>query len=493
VRAGIYERVSDDQGGRSRSVEQQNRDNQAAADREGWRVVARYQEPDRSASRFARKDRPEWSRLLADVTQGRLDVVVLWEPSRGDRRLTGWSTFLDECRARSMKIHISSHHHTYDLSNPRDWRSLAEEGVDSAWESEKTSLRGRRAAEYAAQRGRPHGRLPYGYARRYHPTTRDLEEQYPDPEQAPVAHEIIERIAAGEAVSRLIRDLAAREIPSPTGQPRWARSTIVRLVLDGVCYIGKRRHNGGPLLDGNWPALVSDDVYWKAVTVLQDPARKTQADGRGGIRPGRARWLLSYIATCGKCGGPLSVTHRARSAGRTAMYRCASSVGGCAYADVEWLDGVVADRLIRYLAEPERWKPEGDMAAREAQALSDEAAAERARLAGFEAAAVAGDLSDASFVRIAAGIEERIAELEARAAAAAVPPVLTELRGDARLWRVDPSRAADRRFDILEWWERMPLAAQRRAVSGLCSVELAPMGSGDVLDEARVSVAWCQR
>jgi hypothetical protein len=53
-RAGIYDRVSDDQQGRSRSVEQQHHDNEQAATESGWQVVARYQDPGISASRFAR-------------------------------------------------------------------------------------------------------------------------------------------------------------------------------------------------------------------------------------------------------------------------------------------------------------------------------------------------------------------------------------------------------------------------------------------------------
>jgi DNA invertase Pin-like site-specific DNA recombinase len=415
------------------------------------------------------------------VAQGRLDVVVLWESSRGDRKLTEWSAFLDSARATHTKVHITTHRRTYDLSIARDWRTLAEEGISSAYASEETSLRIRRDMADAAQAGKPHGRVPYGYTRRYEfvPGRRKpIGHQEPDPATAPIAREIIQRIAQGEAISRLIRDLATGGIPSPTRQPRWARSTIVRLVLDGVCYIGKRRYNGGPLLDGNWPALVDEDVYWRAVAVLSDPARKTQADGRGGIRPGRAKWLLSYVATCGKCGAPLAVTHRVRSAGRTAMYRCSSSARSCAYADVSWLDGVVVDAVIRHLADPERWKPEDDEQATAAQAARDEARAERARLASFEAAAVAGDLSAASFTRIASGIEERIAALETKATEATPLPALAELVGDARLWRVDPAKEADRRFDMLERWERMPLAAQRKAISAVCAVSLCPVGRG---------------
>ena len=54
-------------------------------------IADRYADPGLSASRFATKDRPEYKRLLADVEAGKLDVVVLWESSRGGRELAAWA------------------------------------------------------------------------------------------------------------------------------------------------------------------------------------------------------------------------------------------------------------------------------------------------------------------------------------------------------------------------------------------------------------------
>jgi hypothetical protein len=423
---------------------------------------------------------------MADVRAGRFDVVVLWEPSRGDRRLTGWSTFLDECRTRSMKVHITSHRHTYELANPREWRTLAEDGVDSAWESEKTSLRIRRDMADAAERGIPHGRLAYGFVRHYDSVTRDLVEQVPDPERAPVVREIIGRIASGDAICAIQRDLDARGIPGPTGGC-WARSTIVRLVLEGWCYIGKRRHNGGPLLDGNWPAIVGEDVYWRAVAVLSDPARKKQADKRGGIKPGGAKWLCSYIGTCAKCGAGLAVQHRLRGGQKEPQYRCSSSRGGCAVIPVEFMDRIVTETVVAFCARRDVFQ--GIMVGddEQAQRYRDEAASERARLGGFEADAIAGRISSDSFARIAAGIEARAAELEAMAQDN-VPPALRDLLA-----------GGSRKSAIRRVWRGMPLTARRRVVLALftgpdCYLRLRPSGPsgrahGDaVLDPARIEM-----
>jgi hypothetical protein len=43
---------------------------------------------------------------------------------------------------------------------------------------------------------------------------------------------------------------------------------------------------------------------------------------------------------------------------------------------------------------------------------------------------------------------------------------------------------------MLARWEEMPLAAQRRAVQGVCSVAIRPTGAGGVLDPARIEIKF---
>jgi DNA invertase Pin-like site-specific DNA recombinase len=477
-RAALYERVSTgtQDSAESRSVEQQNEAGTAAATEHGWRVVDRYPDPGLSASRFAKKGRPEWQRLMADIRDWKIDVVVLWEPSRGGRELEEWAAFLSLCRQREVSIYAVSQYHLYDPRNARDWRTLAEEGVDSAYESEKISLRTRRGTAASAQRGDPYGRVAYGYVRRYEYVSSSRKpkvHQEPHPEQAPVVREIITSIAASKPISRIISDLAERGVPSPTGRPRWAGGTIARIVLEGVVYIAKRRYNGGPLLDGNWPALVDEDVYWKAVTVLQDPRRRP-ANGSG-IRPGRSLHLLSYIAVCDVCEGPLSMRHKTRAGSRqVAYYRCARK--GCVSAPMDWLDFLVTEAVIALCSQPSVYQGITETDDREAQAARDEAQSERARLETFEAQAVAGTLSASSFAKIAAGIETRVAELEARAEQLAAPPALRDLV------------STDREADIRERWEGMPIPARRNVVRELYLPRLGPAGTGERLSPWRVKM-----
>jgi site-specific DNA recombinase len=472
--AGLYQRVSD---GTDKSVEEQNAANEAAAVTFGWRTVSFGDKV--SASRFSRKPRPGWSALVAEVAAGKLDYVILWESSRGDRKLATWAGFLDACRETGTGIYITSHGRQYDVRNGRDWRTLAEDGVDSAYESEKTSLRVLRDVADTASRGDPYGRIPYGYKRSYERLpgrNRPKPIQHLDEKESPVVREIIGRIAKGEAISAIVRDLAEQGVTTRAGAP-WSRSSVTRLVTDGVVYISKRRHNGSPLQDGNWPAIVDVDVYWKAVAVLADPARKAQADRRGGIRPGRARWLLSYVATCDVCRGPLSVKHlpRAGSKQKPPFYRCV--VKGCVSAEVEWMDTLATAAVVRWCANPAAYEAITGSDDREALAAQDEAEVERQRLAGYEADAIAGKISAASFARIAAGIEARISELEARATELSVPPALRDLLAA-------PGSQANREQDIYERWLGMPVAAKRKVIAALGAPVLRPVAA----DQERFSM-----
>jgi hypothetical protein len=277
--------------------------------------------------------------------------------------------------------------------------------------------------------------------------------------------EIFKRFSQGEAVSAIVRDLDERGIRTKNGS-QFSRPSVTRIVLDGAAYIGKRRFNGGPLLDGDWNPIVDEDTYWRAVAVLSDPARKP---ANGGIRPGSARWLLSYLATCGVCGGLISMRHAPRAGSRqVAYYRCVRK--GCVQAPVSWADGLAGVGVAMFCAGSPLYEvlTRGEDA--QAQAARDEAQSERDRLAEFEEQAATGAISAASFARIASKIEAHIAELEARAVELSAPPALRELQSSA-------ATREERFTEIHARWEAMELASKRSVIRAIFAPELHPAGS----------------
>ena len=189
-----YLRVSLDRSGRARSIEEQHDDNQAAAEARGVTLGKPYQDKSVSASRYSSKIRDGFGQLLVDLEKGRFaaDELWVWESSRGSRKVGEWVTLIELCEQRRIKIHVVTHGRTYDPGNSRDRRSLLEDAVDSEYESGKISVRLKRAAAANAAAGKPHGRAPYGYRRRYDERTRKMIAQEPDPIEAPVIRELFE-------------------------------------------------------------------------------------------------------------------------------------------------------------------------------------------------------------------------------------------------------------------------------------------------------------
>jgi site-specific DNA recombinase len=73
-------------------------------------------------------------------------VLWLWESSRGDRKLSSWAAMLETCREHKVGIYVVTHRRLYDMVNGREWKTLAEDRVDSQAESDKTSEWTRQAA-----------------------------------------------------------------------------------------------------------------------------------------------------------------------------------------------------------------------------------------------------------------------------------------------------------------------------------------------------------
>lgn len=447
VRAALYSRVSKDVQHQSRSVIEQEAESRTACTFNGWEVIKQYSDNDVSASRFGTKARPEWVQLVADLDAGMFDVLVLWESSRGSRELMAWAALLDACRRHNVLVHVTSHQHTYDVSRPRDWRSLAEDGVDSAYESEKASQRICRAMTANAVAGRPHGRTPYGYVRRYDPSTKALVAQEIDESTAPVIREITKRLAAAEPVITVWRDLVARGIPSPSGKT-WTRQLVRRVALN-YTYISQREY-AGEIHKGDWPAIVDTEVFYAARRILLDPRRTV-------TKPGKYKYLLSYIARCGVCDEPLGAAHRKPLAGQRdggSAYFCPG--GSHVSAGVEWLDDMIVPIILKRLANKTVMARLAGGDDEEVLAARAKVAVLRERLDGFREAAAAGELTPASLAHVEARLVVEIEAATRKAASAGVPSVLRGMTGD----------------DIADRWEALSIAGRRQVVSALIEIKL---------------------
>jgi hypothetical protein len=138
---------------------------------------------------------------------------------QGSREPEDWFAFLRRCRDHEVLIYVSTEERTYNVPIARDWKTLADAGVDNAYESEKKSRDVTRALAANRRKGLPQGRMQWGFKYTYESAGEGkkpvLTGQEPVPERAMVCAEIIERIARGEPISVICQDLIDRKAPSP--------------------------------------------------------------------------------------------------------------------------------------------------------------------------------------------------------------------------------------------------------------------------------------
>ena len=465
VLAAIYDRVSKDAKRRSRSVEQQETENRAACDAHGWPVAGVYTDNDRSASRFAAKARPDWLRLVADLDAGRFHVLVMWEPSRGSRDLEVWAALLRVCRERGVSIYVTSHQRMYDPGNARDWRSLAEDAVDSAYESEKTSTRILRDMRARAQEGKPHGFVAYGWTREFlHGAdgrvigSRDVI----DGDAAAVIREATKRVIRGESLRSIATDLNTRGVPSPRGK-RWD-SVILRQVLLRERNAGRRVHRGEVVGKGTWEPIVSEDRFDTLRGILTDESRIRNH----GVTV--SKYLLSGLARCGRPGCDGRMRAIVHEPSRTDVYVCVRCHK--VRRRRQPVDELVTAVTVARLAMP-------DVVAALATAVDTSELVERrdALRARLDLAAddyADGKIDNRQLQRITGKLAPQIAAAEAEIRAASSTPDLLDLA----------------RPDIAKLWAGVPLERRRAVIDTLMTVTIMPVGSGARWDPSSVRIDW---
>jgi DNA invertase Pin-like site-specific DNA recombinase len=460
VIAREYLRVSLDKSGRARSVTEQHDDNDRAGQQHGFTLNGEaYSDVSVSASRYARTVRGDFARLLTDLEHGRFgaDILVLWESSRGSRRVGEWATLVDLLEDAWVRVHVTTHGRTYDPANPRDRRTLMEDAVDSEYESGKASARIARAMAANAAEGKPHGKTPFGYRRRYEVSPsgrRMLAGQEPDDAEAPVVRELFARLRQGHSLRAIARDFEARGIRTRTGKvfiPEHLRDLALRPAYGGYRVHRPGNKDGGtytgPLPaepNADWPALVDSQTFWSVRRLLLSPGRRTS-------RPGRGIHLLSMIAKCGECGGAMSVLYRRGER----MYRCRDK--SCATILADDLDAYAEAAMLAYLARDdviEELRAGGEDDGELARVRADLAAA-RAELDELRAAGRARKLTVATVMAIEPGLAAAVEDAERRERELSAPPVLAGL--------IEPGKDAAAR------WDAAPMPARRAVARLLCS------------------------
>ena len=329
------------------------------AEQLGWRAeLIDVVDADLGCSARSAERRAGFQRLLADVAQARVGLVLALETSRLARSNKDWHDLFELCAIRDVLL--ADEDGTYNPIDPNDRLVLGMKGILSEMELHIMKGRLERGRLNKAKRGELFTIVPRGYVRL--PDNRV--EMDPD-EQARSAVRLVfekyDELGTGYAVLRYLRKHAVK-LPRRSGDALlWqdATETIVRTMLQHPMYSGAytygRRETArhadaaGRLSTGRrkrpieqwkvllWdhlPAYISKDQFLANQQRLRE--NWSRSNTTGAPRQGPA--LAAGLVFCGRCGRKMYVSYK----GKTVRYQCSTR----GYLDTDPVCGGLRARAV---------------------------------------------------------------------------------------------------------------------------------------------------
>jgi DNA invertase Pin-like site-specific DNA recombinase len=312
------------------------------AARLGWPASKIVQiDQDLGLSGRGSEERHGFQRLLAEVAQDRVGLVLALEMSRLARNSRDWHNLFDLCAVRDVLL--ADEDGIYDPSDINDRLVLGMKGIMSEMELHMMRNRLERGRRNKAQRGELFHCVPWGYVLLPDGTVAlDPDEQV----QATVQRlfDVFQSLGTAYGV---VRELRRHDVKLPmrdaSGQLKWrvATPTIVSTALHHPLYAGayswgrrqtetrvdpggritRNRKRSRPLtewtvlLRDRAPAYITWDCYLGNQRQLLENQRRPATKGT----PGGGSALLAGLLYCGRCGRRMHASYASIEQGR---YTC---------------------------------------------------------------------------------------------------------------------------------------------------------------------------
>lgn len=461
-RAAIYARISRDADGTSAGVDRQRADCRVLAERLGWVVAQEYVDNDISASQYSTKPRPDYQRMLADLEDGNVDGVIVYNIDRLTRRPAELEHFNDVV-ARAGVRHVKFVTGDTDIGTDDGLLLARIQGAMAAKESANIGRRVRRKMEQNALDGKPHGGTvrPFGYA---------ADKITVLPEEAEVFRAIVARFLAGESTRSLATWLNDNEVATVTGSP-WVTSTL-KGMLTNARHAGLRAHRGVVVGPAVWEALITEEDHRR---VLAKYAEKKMSNRRT-----PQRYLLSGMLRCGRCG--VRLYSSARRDSRRYVCMKGPDHGGCGRMTIvaDPLERLLADAVLFRLDTPDladtlAGRSSADARTQELTHALDQAQEQLEELA---LAFANQDITMIEWMTAKKPITQRLEGIQRQLAQATQTDALSGLVGNGDALR--------------ESWAGLNLSRQHAIVAALIDHAVITPGTPGVtsLDPSRISVVW---
>ncbi|HMR79682.1 MAG TPA: recombinase family protein, partial [Polyangiaceae bacterium] len=340
MKFAIYARRSTEEH-QAASLEVQVEEARIFLQKRGWTMSAPKVFLDDAVSRAEFVKRPGLHAILAAARAKQINVLVVRDESRLGGDMVRTLMVLSELNDLGVRVFYYESDTEVSLNGPTEKMIQVVRGYSAEMEREKVSGRTREHLQSKARRGLVAGGKCFGYANRavHDGDQRIHVEQDVDPKQAEVVRWIFQQYSDGWGVKRIAKDLNARAVPSPRAGKRgtgsWSPSVVWEMVRNeryrGVLVWGRTQkgYSGGTKVRRqtgreSWVVaerpelkIVSDEL-WAAVQT-RIGRTKRGSTSKGG-RP--TKYLLSGLARCGVCGGPLTVANHRNGKDSLKVYTC---------------------------------------------------------------------------------------------------------------------------------------------------------------------------
>ena len=317
----------------------------------GWKIVGEYREEGKSGKNT---DRPELQRLLADVRDGKVDVVVVTKIDRITRSLIDfynlWALFEEH------KVDFIALNDNFETVTAAGRAMLKITLVFAELERERTSERTKEKIQARRAAGLWFGgSIPFGY--RPHPTNKTT--IMIDEECADLVRELFRRYLEGTSARALTRYLNQAGVVRPVrvnkhGDAVGGRPFTVQAILNMLScrvYVAERAGDGGESIACNWTPIIERPLFDRVQARLAANSTKRPTG-----RPcGEKIYLLEGLLLCGACGAAMTRSHGTSWSGtKHYYYRCANkhrtAQTRCQARDVpvDAVEGFVLARLKAY-------------------------------------------------------------------------------------------------------------------------------------------------
>ncbi|MDD2518408.1 MAG: recombinase family protein [Bacilli bacterium] len=332
IKAGLYIRVSTDrQAEAGYSVEAQKENLTNFANEQGWNIFDLYADEGISGKNI--QDRPDVKRLINDIKNKKIDVVVLYKFDRLTRDMSDTEDVMKLIQEFGIQVYTISGG-TVDVSTATGRFQLRISGAVAQLEREQIIERVKAALVQKVKSGKSlcTSIISYGYDRPKHQEIQTINK-----EEARIVKRIFKMYITGKTFTEIAKLLNAEGIPTKNkGKVRKRRNSnetyvinsvwqpkTIRLILSNITYIGGVRYgintpNEFEELNGLHEPIISQEMWDK----VQERLTKVKTVSRTNYPKEDVYYCGTLI--CAVCGHKLT-TQRTKKTAKdgTKLVHCA--------------------------------------------------------------------------------------------------------------------------------------------------------------------------